>query len=224
MLDMPLDDADIGNVWTMKTHDIRNVAARIQLAAEELVGSSDPRTRLLGERALKACEVICDICEDARRSHITRCNQSLSETVDVVADLARAMAKPGTVVHADCQSDAQLRRGGVALFRILANLTNNAVSALNDAGGGAVVLRTVRTDELFSVYVEDSGTGPARSPKRKSNGSGLGLLIATGLADRIGADIDCLTSGPEGTVFAVHLPAHMVTCCAAMQTLRMVQH
>lgn len=205
-MDGGYSDRSMHDAWLMKAHDVRDVSARICLAADELSQSTDPRTRLLGERLSSACERIVDICEDSTRTHVKKCQGSVAETLDMLVDLARYAAGPKTKLHVVVGCDAELKRDGVGLFRILANLINNAVTAVNRSGGGSVLIHSSERHGKLNVFVENSGTH-TKDPGGTS--SGLGLLIAQGLAQDIGAKLERLHQCPDGSVYALQLPHSM---------------
>ncbi|MEM0949723.1 MAG: hypothetical protein AAGK37_20155 [Pseudomonadota bacterium] len=187
MMEPQQQRARVSNVWMMKAHDIRDVTSRVLLAAEELSRSSEPRTRLLAGRLLSACDRIVEICEDATRQHIDRCHGDLMKTIGMVVELAEFAAEPGTTLKVDVSHNAGIRRDGIAIFRILANLTNNAVSAVNEAGGGEVIVRCSIRLGKPTISVENVLKTSAAPASGRNTSSGLGLLIAMGIADDIGA-------------------------------------
>src|SRR5690606_29150340 len=120
---------------------------------------------------------------------------------------------PGLMVEADRDH----------LFRILLNLTRNAVQAIQEGKGGegAVCIAARRAGEHLHIEVAD--TGPGLAPKARehlfqpfaagarSGGAGLGLAIADELARGHGGGIELLTTGSDGTIFRVCIPMEMST-------------
>lgn len=100
------------------------------------------------------------------------------------------------------------------LVLILTNLLENAIEA--SPAGTEVWLRAVRHSVGTQWEVADSGSGLSASarervfrpqPSTKEGGSGLGLAITKQLAVAMGASVDLVSSGPEGTVFRVLVPS-----------------
>lgn len=101
------------------------------------------------------------------------------------------------------------------LVLILTNLLENAIEA--SPPGSEVWLRGERhPPEGTQWEVADSGPGlsPAArervfrpQPSSKEGGSGLGLAITKQLAVAMGASVDLVSSGPEGTIFRVVVPS-----------------
>ena len=103
------------------------------------------------------------------------------------------------------------------LYRVISNLTQNAVQALACRdGGGTVRIGAWRDSNETLVEIADSGPGipaPVRdhlfeafAGDGKSDGTGLGLAIARDLVRNHGGDISLERSDSAGTVFRLRLP------------------
>lgn len=196
-------DRNVARVWRMQAHDVRNIVASLSLAAEELSEASDERTRTLGNRVLRACDRITEICESAVARPVTSDATSLDAVLRNVCELGATAAGHQTKVRWFGAADINLGPHGASVFRILSNLVTNAVVALNGARGGLVVVRSQQQGGSTVVIVEDSGTGVM--PGAQGGGSGLGLLIANALAQEIGATLERLQYGADGTVYRLTL-------------------
>jgi signal transduction histidine kinase len=100
------------------------------------------------------------------------------------------------------------------ILLILENLLRNALQATPP--GGEVCLQGACEDGGVTFEVSDRGPGipadlqaklfqPCRSTK--PGGLGIGLAISFQLARHLGATLELLRSGPEGSVFSLRLPA-----------------
>jgi len=107
------------------------------------------------------------------------------------------------------------------LKQILSNLLSNAIK-FTDVGRVGVEVTYSASESLFRFSVFDSGPGVEESfiPKlfepfeqggvagRSSEpGTGLGLSICQELASSMGGRLELDATGPEGSVFALYLPA-----------------
>jgi two-component system, cell cycle sensor histidine kinase and response regulator CckA len=124
-----------------------------------------------------------------------------------------------------------LRADPGALTQVLMNLAVNARDAMPTGGNLRIATRNVTVDE-YSVKshgevrpgayvvlsVIDSGVGmtedmmarifePFFTTKNRGQGSGLGLAVVHGIAQRTGAAIDVISKPGEGTAFNLHFPA-----------------
>jgi len=99
--------------------------------------------------------------------------------------------------------------------RVMINLIDNAVEAMDRRGAIDVEAHHVRADSLVRIVVADDGPGippterdklflPYYSTKRR--GSGLGLAIVRRIVAEHGGSIDVTDNAPRGTRFTVELP------------------
>lgn len=112
------------------------------------------------------------------------------------------------VVHAD---EALLRR-------MIGNLLNNAI--MYTPPGGSVDVAITNARAMAGVHITDTGPGIAPEdrgrvfdrfvrldPARGEGGAGLGLAIARWIAEAHGGQVELLTSGSTGSVFAATIPS-----------------
>ena len=101
------------------------------------------------------------------------------------------------------------------VYRILMNLTKNAVEAVSVQGpGGTVRVTGGRDGESIFIEVADTGPGLAKQAREhlfeafsgSVGGTGLGLAIADELARNHGGQLELLRSDPTGTVFRASFP------------------
>lgn len=108
----------------------------------------------------------------------------------------------------------------VAILMLLlgsGNLLNNALTYT--PRGGAVAVSLGRQHGAASLRVTDTGPGiPPEEcervferfvrldPARAHGGAGLGLAIARWVAEAHGGQVQIVSSGPEGSVFAATMP------------------
>jgi signal transduction histidine kinase len=101
------------------------------------------------------------------------------------------------------------------LLRVLNNLINNAVQALQDNKQGKVTLSVSKEETKFVVSVADNGTGIDDAVKEKifqpnfstkSYGTGLGLSMCKRIVEQHGGTIWFESEQGKGTVFYFALP------------------
>src|SRR5262245_12465718 len=111
-----------------------------------------------------------------------------------------------------------LKADEALLGRMFANLLSNALIYTPD--GGTVDVSVTAHGSGSRIVVADNGPGISEAdrervferfvrldPARSAGGAGLGLSIARWIAEAHGGQVELLHSGPEGSVFAVTLPA-----------------
>ncbi len=99
--------------------------------------------------------------------------------------------------------------------RVLINLFDNAIEAMDKKGTITIAVSTDRKSNLLYIEVADTGPGIADSDKEKlfapyfstkKDGSGLGLAIAERIVAEHGGSISVGDNTPTGSVFNISLP------------------
>ncbi|WP_417477969.1 sensor histidine kinase [Maricaulis sp.] len=216
--------AALGEAVATINHDLRNVLASAQLVSDRLATDSDERVRGMGQRLVRAVDRGVRLCEAtlefgrAEESPPVRQRVILADLLEEAADDAllveggtgidwRNQAGPDQTIHADPDHG----------HRIFLNLFRNAIQAMAGSDAPAVLEVSASAETGFCrIDVRDTGPGlPSRARDKlfrpfagstKRGGTGLGLSIARELARAHGGDIELVSTGPEGTVFAVRLP------------------
>ncbi|MBS1714358.1 MAG: PAS domain S-box protein [Armatimonadetes bacterium] len=143
----------------------------------------------------------------------------VDEVVSEALDLLGAEAARGKIsVSAEAATFrginvlADRRRFLQAVLNVLANAVK-----YNRPGGSVIVWGAEQADSRFEVYIADTGPGISESDQKSLfqafvrfgdgtvEGSGLGLTLSKNLLDLMGGKVRVVSSGPEGTVFAVSL-------------------
>ncbi len=108
-----------------------------------------------------------------------------------------------------------VRLDGEQIRRVIINLVDNAIEAMDRRGRIVVATQLDETNSLVRVVVADDGPGiplaerdklflPYYSTKRR--GSGLGLAIVRRIIAEHGGNIDVSDNVPCGTRFTIELP------------------
>jgi signal transduction histidine kinase len=99
----------------------------------------------------------------------------------------------------------------------IANILRNAFQAMPQ--GGQLTIRTDTDGDNASISVADTGPGiapdmmsrvfdPFFTTRPVGQGTGLGLSVARGIANRHGGDIDVVSSPGVGSTFTLWVPVH----------------
>lgn len=98
----------------------------------------------------------------------------------------------------------------------LMNLLRNAFDALDEKGGGEVIVRARVKGDLLGIEVIDTGCGIAESNMErmfrpyfttKKNGTGMGLAMVRRIVEEHGGQITFESEAGKGTRFIILLPA-----------------
>lgn len=214
--------AALGAAVAKINHDLRNVLSSAQLVSDSLATSEDDRVRRQGERLVRAIGRGIRLCEETLKFGRSVEAPPVPRAVDLRAALdeaaADAMLSEG---EAEWRNDVPAELSVTAdpdhVHRIFLNLFRNALQAM---GAGECCLTVSRAEgegreDAVTIRVADTGAGipdkvrdklfqPFSGTSRK-DGTGLGLSTARELARANGGDLELVSTGPDGTVFAVRL-------------------
>ncbi|MCX7303497.1 MAG: HAMP domain-containing sensor histidine kinase [Hyphomicrobiales bacterium] len=218
--------ADLGLAVSKINHDMRNILASAQLLSDRLSGVRDPSVQAVAPKLLRALDRAASYSEGVlaygrtQEAPPSRRSVRLKQLVDEVEDLLGVDAVPGiefvNAVDAGFEVDADSEQ----LFRVLTNLSRNAIQAMAGDDSAAVVRRLTisaeRTGSVSSILVADTGPGLPQKAREnlfaafrgsaRSGGTGLGLAIAHELVRAHGGSLDLLESRGGRTVFRVTIP------------------
>ena len=174
----------------------------------------------MGEQVQRLTKLATDLLDLSRldAGGITVADDEI-ELGELAADCAREMqalaARRGSFVVVEDGEEALARGDEGRVLQVLRVLVDNAVR--HTPPGSTVTLHTETTPWGASVIVSDDGPGISpellervferffRGPGAAARGTGLGLAIARELAERMHGRL-LVTSGPDGTRFALELP------------------
>ncbi len=218
--------AALGEAVAKISHDLRNILASAQLAADRIEHSRDPVARTIGPKLIGALDRAIRLCDgtlnfgraeeappEPRRIALAALVGEVAETVFPDGGEAGHVAFENRVPEAlVIEADPE------HLFRVLANLVRNARQAIENTGRpGCVAVVARQNERCVEIDIEDDGPGlptkaldhlfkPFKGAARKG-GIGLGLAIAQELARMQGGRLELVSSTTEGTQFRVTLPA-----------------
>jgi signal transduction histidine kinase len=167
--------------------------------------------------SLHAREVIKKLMLFARQMPAQKTRVNLNQIVkDGLYFLESRCAKEGIMVV--CQLSPQLpdvTADPSQMTQILVNTVVNAIQAM--PSGGKLTIRTMASDKLVSLLIEDTGVGMEKSivgqifqpfftTKDVGVGTGLGLSVVYGIVTSHGGSIDVESKVGQGTRIKIMLP------------------
>lgn len=210
--------AELGSAVAKINHDLRNSLASAQLVSDVLAKSEDPRVKRAAprleralERAIELATATLDYGKSAPRPPRL---QPVSLRTLFVEAAEEALNGGGAKFEADVPADLVIESDAEYLYRIAANLIRNAAEALAQAATPEPQIRI----SLSSGALHFSDNGPGLPQKARANlfrpfagssrtnGTGLGLVIAHELAEALGGELTLAETGDAGTVFRLTLP------------------
>jgi signal transduction histidine kinase len=228
--------AALGLAVSKINHDLRNLLTSAQLFSERLAKLADPHVQRFAPQLMRALERAIAFCQSTlsygrvQEQPPERRLLALEPLVDTVRETLGldaasrvrwiAAIERGLIIDADPEQ----------LFRILLNLTRNALAALESRevkDPGRDQIRITGRREGAVVIIEVADTGPGLSPQARAHlfeafqgstrtgSAGLGLAIAAELVRAHGGEIR-LVEGTIGATFRLTIP----DCAVELSTVR----
>ena len=210
-------------------HEIKNPLTPIQLSAQRLrkrYGDKltedgavfDECTETIMKQTGELKELVNEFSNFARMPTAKPAPNNLREIINEVLLLFKQAHKDITFEHTCEDGIPVMNLDRDQIKRVMINLFQNAVSAIETAGnGGEVVVRTGYNDEFQMVTTEVTDTGcgiPEEDKSRlfepyfstKKSGTGLGLAIVNTIISDHHGYIRVKDNLPKGTKFIIELP------------------
>ena len=219
--------AVIGELATMIGHDMRNplqvitnmqylLDMRMQKMTKDesdilhRYGIPDIFDRI-GTEIQYLNKIISDLQDYAREVNPEKSRINLKTFFE---DLIQKISPPPSIlIQKEIESDAAISLDPHLLTRVMENLINNAIQAMEH--GGTLTLASHISKDNLIITIRDTGTGISpESQSRifdplyttKPKGTGLGLSVTRRLIEAHGGKISLIETSPGGTTFEVTLP------------------
>jgi len=213
----------IGELAAGAAHEINNPLTGILGYSDLLVDDSSlsDRQRVVADKirqlARRIKTLVTSLLSFARRVPSEKTSLDLNQVIETALHLSNIDLRDKKI-EVEVLPDSELPAvygDANQLLQVCFNLMSNAVDAIEEVGGGKIVIRT--DHDLQKVLIEFSDTGPGiKSPqqvfdpffttKPVGKGTGLGLSICYGIVQEHGGQISCWNRPEGGATFLVELP------------------
>jgi two-component system nitrogen regulation sensor histidine kinase NtrY len=208
-------------------HEIKNPLTPIQLSAERMrrkLADLDPQrsglvqectTTIIGEvEALK--NLVDEFSQFARMPAPRAVPTDLHQLLNDALGLYNGLLPKVAFERRFAASVPQVRVDPEQMRRVVINLVDNAIEALNRSGTIVIETSHDQADSYVRLVVSDDGPGIPETEREKlflpyystkGRGSGLGLAIVRRIVAEHGGTIEVSDNSPRGTRFTIELPA-----------------
>lgn len=209
--------ADVGQSVRRVVHDLRNALATAQILSDRLAEHEDTAVRASSAVITRSLERAVELCRqtiEAGTAVEKRPQCSHFFLGDVVAEVAATATAPvagEARIEYDFDADVVVFADFEQLYRILLNLVRNAAKV----GARIIDISGHEDGARLAIMVRDDGPGlpehvqralTERQSQTLCAKSGLGLIIASELAENHGGRLLLHATGPGGTAFVIELP------------------
>jgi two-component system, NtrC family, nitrogen regulation sensor histidine kinase NtrY len=210
-------------------HEVKNPLTPIQLSAQRLkkryshiIPSEDAKvfedcTNMIIDQAEGLKQLVNEFSNYARMPVSNPRPEDIGQVIKEAVNLYQDSRSNITVTYRNSSNVPVFKLDREQIKRVMINLLDNAITAIEEKGEILVDLSYVEDQEIARIEVADNGKGIAREHRMrlfepyfstKKHGTGLGLAIVNSIIRDHKGFIEVQDNEPQGTRFIIELPVN----------------
>ena len=216
--------ASLGNLVAGAAHEINYPLGAIMTyseqlwAKEKLTDEQHGLVRKIVAQAQRTRDLVTNLLSFAQHAPGEKNLVDLAVLLNRATQMLESRRPPGKIkVHLSIEpSFPRVLANANQFFQVFVEIIENAMDALEEAGGGLLEITAQRLGSDVLLQFSDSGPGlrdpqrvfdPFYTTKPVGKGTGLGLSAVYGVIQDHGGQITCQNKPEGGALFIVRLPA-----------------
>jgi signal transduction histidine kinase len=221
--------AQLGLAVSKISHDLRNMLANAQLISDRLTAIPDATVQQFAPKLIASLDRAINFCNSSLRfgrAEEAEPRRELMRLKPLLDEVAEGLGLPreGKIAWTvDADDQLLIDADHEHMFRVLSNLTRNAVQVIESQGDtkdGEIRVKAWRDGRKVFIEMSDNGPGVPEHVRKdlfrafqassRKDGSGLGLAIASELVGVHGGKLELLETTGPGATFLIELPDRAV--------------
>ena len=208
---------DIGKMTTYILHQMKTPLNAIKMNIDMMgiyEGKKDTREKsyqLIQKEVNRLSRMIKEVMQYSHTDNNKSSKIIIRNIVEDIKNILYPILKGKSITLLNKIEDREIYCDNDGIITVFYHLIENSIEAINNKGKIRLTSSYNEKEELFSVFIEDTGCGIMDSDKifepfftSKTNGTGLGLPIIKNILTRNDSDIKLINGTPGKTIFELY--------------------